>query len=86
MNCTLFCYYNIISCLSYFFLSIVLCIVYYDAMCLGIPYPANGDAFCYTFSENSPFLTVVLIINCKSYLKSQVVTSFKNNIHVILTF
>jgi hypothetical protein len=69
-----------------FFLSTVLCIVYYDAKYLGIPYLANGDAFCYTFSENSPFLTVVLIINCESYLKSQVVTSFKNNINVILTF
>lgn len=86
MNCTLFCYYNIIPCLSYFFLSIVLCIVYYDAMYFGIPYLANGDAFCYTFSENSPFLTVVLIINCESYLKSQVGASLKNNINVILTF
>jgi len=60
--------------------------VYYDAMYLGIPYLANGDAFCYTFSENTPLLTVVLIINCESYLKSQVVASFKNNINVILTF
>jgi len=60
--------------------------VYYDAMFLGIPYLANGDAFCYTFFENSPFLAVVLIINCASYLKSQVVASFKNKINVILTF
>ena len=55
-------------------------------MFLGIPYLANGDAFCYTFFENSPFLAVVLIINCASYLKSQVVASFKNKINVILTF
>jgi len=86
MNCTLFCYYNIISCLCYFFLSRVFCIAYYDAMYLVIPYVANGDTFCYTFCENSPLLTVVLIINCESYLRSQVVASFKNNINVILTF
>jgi len=55
-------------------------------MYLGIPYLANGDVFCYTFCENCPFLTVVLIINCESYLRSQVVASFKNNINVILTF
>jgi hypothetical protein len=49
-------------------------------MYLGIPYITNGDAFCYTFSENSPFLTVVLIINCEGYLKSHVVASFKTTL------